>query len=281
MMISLSSLLSALVVTFFFQRCLSADVGVQVDLIFPRNNTIYQPVFPFPFIFAVHNFSTAWPYRPLLTWRLIQLKSATQDRAFGATGEIGWDAFHGRQNWGAPADKFLAINSTDAISQYNESNWRLEYVFKLGEDECFAGIEGKNPAASHGSLGVIYFNTSNITGVMPDITASSPCAVPLAALGFAGQNQTNATCPLLSSPNPTPIPCAFSVDKQVADQVAKEMVTRSNCNGVTWPNGTGIGTQCNTSKTGKKSIANSSPLQWNLFVAALPILLMALWSSVV
>ena len=72
-------------------------------------------------------------------------------------------------------------------------------------------------------------------------------------VGITGQNQTNATCPVISRPRPDPEPCAFSVDKQVADRVSAEMVKASQCENVTWPNGTGIGRRCDPSKTSNKS----------------------------
>jgi hypothetical protein len=264
---------SVLFVFFFVQFCLSADVGVQVDLIFPRNNSVYQPVFPFPLAFAIHNFSTAWQYKPLLAWRLTRLDPSAQAKTFGASGAIGWDATRGDSSWGAPSDKFLAINSTDAISYDNESNWRLEYRFTLGEDDCFSNFPSR--IKSHGSSGVILFNTSNITGILPDIAAPGPCPLPLGAVGFAGQNQTNATCPQLASPRADPVSCAFTVTKEMSDQVAKQMLAESKCDNTTWPSGTGIGQRCNTSTLKHKS--DGAVLRRSLLTMAVPIVL-GLWS---
>lgn len=155
------------------------------------------------------------------------------------------------------------------ISYENESNFALEYILGVGEDYCY-GINPPYPREH----GFVYFNTSNITGEMPDIAASGPCPLPLAVIGMMGPNQTNPTCPLLTSPRPPPVSCAFSVDTQIADQISKAMVEASTCKNVTWPNGTGIGNPCDTVSLSKLK-SDTNVLHWNSLAALLPALCLA------
>jgi hypothetical protein len=106
---------------------------------------------------------------------------------------------------------------------------------------------------------------------MPNIAASDTCPLPLGAITITGQNQTDETCPLVASQRPKPISCATKLDTETADQISAAMVTKSECKNVTWPNGTGIGGQCDPSKKDKKS--ESSLLLSDLRTVIFPIFL--------
>jgi hypothetical protein len=97
------------------------------------------------------------------------------------------------------------------------------------------------------------------------------------AITIESQGQMNGTCPQLSSPQSDPIPCAFKVDQQAFDQIAKKMVENSKCSNVTWPNSTGIGDQCGTSGIRQKS--GSKVLQYNPFAMGLSIVILAVMMS--
>jgi hypothetical protein len=38
------------------------NTKVQLDLVFPLNNTVYQPIYSFPVVFAIHNTALSWPF---------------------------------------------------------------------------------------------------------------------------------------------------------------------------------------------------------------------------
>ncbi|KAF2674608.1 hypothetical protein BT63DRAFT_462168 [Microthyrium microscopicum] len=260
----------------FSQSSLSSsiDTTVQVDLIFPRNNTVYQPVFPFPFVFGLHNFSTSWNYKPAVTWRLLQLTTEREiDEGRGRIGEgYGEGAPAG---WGPPAAKYLAINASNSMARTNESTWVLEYGFVVGNDlGCFGKYIRDDDFNYPGRRDRIFFNISKTSGSMPDIRADGSCPPSIGVVGIQGPNQTNPACPLLSTPRPDPIPCAFTVDQQVVDQVSQSMVERSKCHNVTWPNGTGIGFKCDPSiHLTKSSWATKQSLHWTLSIGGLSIFL--------
>jgi hypothetical protein len=217
----------------------SLDFTVQADLIFPRNDTIYRPVYPFPIILALSNFSRAWKYMPTAGWELTKYEPSTRS-TYMANSELAGFNWNGTQpKWGADPDKYLSVHWSEAPSRYNESYWRLKWSFWVGKGGCLEGPDQN----SHGTMGHIFFRTSNDFGIMPNLTDLGPCPFTLGVVGITGQNQTDETCPLVSTPRPAST-CGFTVDKPMADQVAKTMVDVSMCKNVTWPGGAGIGYQC-------------------------------------
>jgi hypothetical protein len=235
-----------------------------VDLVFPRNNTVYQPVYPFPIVYAIHNFSKVWKYQPTMSWLLIEINLETQQKLSYSEGVVGFDPKKTHLSWAPPPDTFLAINSSSNPSKSNQSSWILQYNFNINALDC-AGAENLP--------GYVYFNTSNISGVMPNLKAFGDCAPTIGAISIETQLQTNDTCVQPSSPQPNPVPCAYSVDQNTVDQVAKEMIKVTRCENVTWPNGTGIGNQC---QFGKTIGSESNVLRWNSAAMGLSVIMMAL-----
>jgi hypothetical protein len=215
---------------------------VQADLVFPRNDSVYQPVYPFPIVFALSNFSRAWKYMPMVAWELTKYDPTSRQAYFANREFAGWNRNGTVPNWGAQPDKYLSIHWSHSPSNYNDSYWRLEWSFYVGKDDCLDGPDEK----SKGSTGRIFFQTSNLTGIMPNLMASGPCPLPLYAVGITGENKSDEKCPLVSTPPPAPS-CGFPVDKLVVDQVAKAMVDVSGCKNTTWPGGTGVGYRCSNS----------------------------------
>lgn len=230
--------------------------NVQVDIIFPKNNSVYLPIYPFPVIFALHNFSAVWQYEPILKWRL---KSWINHSSYGQWGLASGDILtEWNREWAPPPDKHIMINSTasEAVVYNNESIFAIEWFFGLGDGERCRPAPKQPPYADY-TRGLILFNTSNVTGVMPDITSGGPCALPLGAIGYLGANQTDATCPLLSRPRPTPALCAYLIDAQLEDQVSKTMVNESRCGDkFKWP------TRAQTCPKSEGSIVK----EWSSFV---------------
>jgi hypothetical protein len=85
-----------------FQLCHSVDANLQVDLVFPKNNTIYQSAYVFPIVFALHSPFSAWQYKPYSQWRLLEGKGSSEKSLFK------WRCWLGP----LPSDKFLAISCT-------------------------------------------------------------------------------------------------------------------------------------------------------------------------
>jgi hypothetical protein len=259
-----------LIATLNTQLWFTAAKVMQVDLVFPRNNTVYQPVYPFPIAFAIHNFAQLWNHHPNLDWSLEHVELGPVAR-----GVIGWDYKRDpkQHGWVPPPDKYLAINTTtifsspDLYTRYNNSAWRIIYEFSVVDPTCF----DKGNWSSHYFSGTINFSTSNTTGikVLPDIAASS-CASPLGAVDFNGTYQSaQGFCPPLSL-KPEPVLCAYQADAQTAEQVSNAMVVGSGC--IKWPNGTYIGVEC------EKPKSDSSVLRTSFLAVIFPVFTMVLWS---
>src|ERR1700761_3495775 len=281
-MIAVTDFLSLLITTFLFQPGLSSTIPIQVDLVFPRNNTVYQPVYPFPFVFAFHNFSTAWKYKPSVYWAFRIFIPMTGEERFVEDGFIGYNLLTTQSTWAPPPDKFLAINASKIPSQdiqytrfpdvppnpSNQTSRILEYSISFSSPICSNLTERRER---------ILFNTGLSFGAMPYLNAFGSCPpVSAAAISIEGdgKSQMNKTCIQLTSPNP--IPCAFTVDQQTLDQVSKEMVQLTKCSNVTWPNGTGIGSQC----TGGKSLRSESHvLRWDYSAIGISIIILAMISN--
>jgi hypothetical protein len=263
-----------LAATFTIEAALSLSTAIQVDLVFPKNGTIYQPVYPFPLVFAISNFSSAGQYKPVVRWILHEYGPMKREKFVVKDGFIGWDKDDSQPNFGAQPDKFLPIDAVDAIGRSNASSWLLEYMIFVGRDRCFGTTADRDLRRS---VGEVYFDTSNTTGIMPDAKAFDPCPFNIGVIGITGQNQTDPVCPLLSSPRPAAT-CAFKVDSQTFDQVSKTMVDTSKCKNVTWPGGTGIGNRCDPNKATAKS--ESSALRWDSFHTALVFMLLAITISI-
>jgi hypothetical protein len=72
------------------QPCFAADpIIVQTDIVFPRNNTVYKPVYPFPIVFALNHFADVWQYKPVLNWRLL-VWQRYGDWTRSEEGSMGW-----------------------------------------------------------------------------------------------------------------------------------------------------------------------------------------------
>jgi hypothetical protein len=220
---------------------------LQVDLVFPRNNTIYKPVYPFPIVFAIHNLPSAWNYKPYIRWslwtyRFDSIPGSVTDGI--GDGVIGFDitsndGFPPRTP--PPPATFLKIESVSGLINATKLAWYLKYTIAIGRTCTGPGFYDPN-SSDYERLnfrsGVITFNVSNTVGVVPDVTAGGDCPTTLGAITFQGPNQSNPECPVLSIPQPAPELCAYKVNSDIAMQVTSSMINKTECNGTTWPNTT-------------------------------------------
>jgi hypothetical protein len=262
----------------FIYPCFSIDTTlVQVDLVFPRNNSIYRPVYPFPIVFALLNFGKTWQYKPVLNWRLVQWQPQLGTWAVGESGSMGWSEERTDPKWPPPGDSVLAINSSQAVVADNSSWWSLEYEFRFGPrpNDCSGpGFQPQSGGSQTSNAwfytGSMFFNISNSTGAMPDMKSGGSCSVGLGAVGFTGQNDTDPRCPALSWLRPNPSSCAFSIDNNVTDQVSRAMVNASQCKGGTWPM---LSTKCST------ATSDGRRFDWSIIAALLPLFAVVLGLS--
>ncbi|EUC34134.1 hypothetical protein COCCADRAFT_4469 [Bipolaris zeicola 26-R-13] len=103
---------------------------VQFDLVFPRNDTIYKPVYPFPVVFGLTNGSVAWPYSLHWSWDIIALDRDQNMDIIIANGD--WVTGVSALNKSAPPqDAHLIIDLVIQILNTTSRKLLMRYTFGI------------------------------------------------------------------------------------------------------------------------------------------------------
>lgn len=204
---------------------------VQLDLVFPRNNTAYKPVYPYPIVFALHNLEALWDYDFLFTWtlRAFEPRETLAGSSFGRTRDDGRPL---------PPNPHLLIGSTREIVNRTSTRFALIYNFAIYRN-CTANHSNTDPRDENEAInGFIEFSTSD-TAELPDI-AAAPCPEVLLTVGVEGNStlpDTHLPCPILAEPPPAGESCALRVDSALEKRVASEMLKAAACppDSKSWP----------------------------------------------
>jgi hypothetical protein len=243
----------------------------QVDLVFPQNNTIYKSFYPFPVVFAIHNFDKVWNYLPYVFWSLGAYEHGVEIMGSGAETRIGLDDFLPEDRIPSPpGSEVLAINSSYTIHTGRWQNWRLKYAVALARACNSTPYANSTGYATNGFFGVINFRIDNSTGIIPNITQTwnGTCAIPLGAVGIVGQTESPG-CPVFANPRPEPDPCIYSLTENTENQVASQMMKISGCK--SWPN-ISIQNSCVPRTPGLKSGATQLELAYYVVPIVISIL---------
>lgn len=250
----LSRLFAPLFVLLFVALLPSSAAGdddkanvMQVDLVFPRNDTVYQPVYPFPIVFAISNSEAGWPYGTSLNWNLFGLYSDDREPDLIATGGIVESDT--RVNISNSAeDQWLAIY--DAPELMNSSFTELSLSVAFGAPNPCKEDRERSIELQPGTFMTISFNISS-KGELPNVEAGGPCAVPVGAMGITDpkniENSTLEGSCLIVAPEdewPPVAPCAFRIGAEVASQVESKMLEAATCTTGSWPDPTGLVGPC-------------------------------------
>lgn len=136
---------------------------IEIDLIFPRNNTSYIPTNYFPIVFAVQNAGTAWPLGLELSVEVrpdVPPFSGADSDAF----HLGGDA--GPTSGNATSDPSLLVQASKIITNTTEGRFFILWSYVL--DNTCAEI-GQQYASE---LMHISFNTS-LGAAAPDIAVAT------------------------------------------------------------------------------------------------------------
>jgi len=260
-----------------------ADSGiVQVDLVFPRNDTTYQPVYPFPIVFAVHNISLIWPYSFFIDWQLDDnADDALIDHAMfvrGADATIPPDesTIDSTTTTDVPEDQWLLIFSTPNLINSSYSELRLHTSFELkegcNEDEWEESERAWPDKDNFREFHEVVTFRLDDSGEVPDIEEGDHCPLPIGAISVLEQLESdgNGECPLLGDSQEEPHPvqtCAASIDAAAASQVASQMLNDSSCTEGQWPDPTGLIGPCMEEDSGAgRSLVRLFPLLAVVFV---------------
>lgn len=180
-------LASVLAATFFAGPGLAAIVPVRIDAVFPRNNTVYQALYPFPLVFAIHNFDKVWRYQPSITWWLFWFDSNNNNKRYSLdSGEIAWDSHSLQETWAPPPSMTLAVNYTRKLDTPVPAKYSLHIEYNIRKLSCPPPLIFED----------IFFNITNITanGILPDLKALSGCSLPIANFDVDTPPEANWTC---------------------------------------------------------------------------------------
>jgi hypothetical protein len=250
-------ILSTLAVLSIISPCQAQNnTKVQLDLIFPRSNTVYKPIYPFPIVFMIHNAALLWPFGTKFRWRLLE----NGINRFSDKLEPQWQVIDNggytptetirtpTDGRGAPPPSpFLFVNSSKTIIKTNATAFKLQYSFGLWKNcsdmiaESEANLTATRP--TYTIDGEMFFNISRDNGEIPNILGGEggDCATPLGAIGVLGSNgsEFGFPCPVRQKPPPEPDLCKFKVSPPIASEVADAMIRETHCKAKTWPNVTG------------------------------------------
>ncbi|RYO97207.1 hypothetical protein DL763_002868 [Monosporascus cannonballus] len=227
---------------------IAIPANVELDLIFPRANRTYKPVWPFPVVFGIRNVSQLW-YNDqdvlefLFSWNLYGYND-TATRNIGQSlrgtqfGSAWWDTFKQQREIGRPSDGLFLhvyVARRDMVNA-TERHFRLTYATELRRT-CTRNYDLNYNPKTVFSEDFIDFSTDPDAAEFPDILSGGPC--PTYATNFevadSRRDLTGMVCPVMAPEVPSPNPCGLKVDETIAARAKEEILEMAGCPNGTWP----------------------------------------------
>jgi hypothetical protein len=258
-------------------RAAELPTTVQLDIVFPKNNTVYKPVYPFPVVFGLHNGSAAWSYVIKWSWEIVALDGEPSANNIIASGGY-FPGVPGIEKPAPPPNKYLIIDPVDEIVNTTARKLFMRYSFAI-TDACNETTDDipidRKPNVSFNQL--VFFSLDPEHGLTPNITATGPCATAVGAIGIQKEIPGfSGPCPILAD-GPQPVQtCALSIDEEVSDQVSARMLNHTECSAQTWPNITGPTSKCLPKTSGGLVLWDDAILFTSAFIAVFHTILLFL-----
>ncbi|KAK6226871.1 hypothetical protein QIS74_00426 [Colletotrichum tabaci] len=240
----------------------AATTIVGVDLVFPRNDTVYRPVWPFPIVFAVRNASQLWPSdeEHFSFWVRWDLTGYT-DINDPDTGQLFTSGVWQTDKLNRTTEAVVAVidaSRRDLVGA-PQRQFRLKYTATMfGSCPVNATAEGADSRPQDLSHdGHVLFTTTDPSagaGELPAVVADeTTCPAPVGRFEITGsRHESGALCPVASSSSGSPsssssTACGLEMDGSLADEVERTMLDRAGCPRGTWPDPDGglSPTSCN------------------------------------
>jgi hypothetical protein len=253
--------------TFHLTSATQLPTTVQFDIVFPKNNTAYKPLYPFPVVFGLHNGSAAWPYVIYWDWEILAVDIDPSANNIIATG--GWiPGIPGMEMPAPPQDTHLIIDPVNELINTTVRNLFLRYSFGItnscNETTGEVPLEHNLDVSFHQG---IYFNLDPENGEVPDLTAVGPCAIPVGSIGILKDILHNGgVCPILAQEPQFTQPCALPLNSTVASQVSARMLAHTGCSDQRWPNVTGLTGKCRPKSSGENRLWSDATLFTSVMV---------------
>ena len=209
------------------------DLGVNV--VFPRPNETYRPVYPFPVVFAITGAAEAWPYQFNFRWSLEGNHSwpiRVDDRPL-VSGKFPEKTTFTRGQLKPAAEPYYFITGTDLVVNSTSTEWLLIWRLQVAQ-ECEPGEYG-----SYGKVGQITFSTSP-NGSLPSMSATPGKSCPFEALTLRFlENGTTPedvkryrysnSCVVLADQEGSGDPCKIDTGSKLKSLVTAKMLETASC----------------------------------------------------
>ncbi|EFQ29437.1 hypothetical protein CGRA01v4_05218 [Colletotrichum graminicola] len=214
--------------------------SIEVDLIFPRNDTVYKPVWPFPIVFAVRNASQLWQsddefFTFWVKWELTGYTDInSSDTSLLFTSGV-W-----KTGKNATTDSTLTVIDASRRNLVNatQRQFKLKYTTTMFSgcplNVTSAGVDSKPRGVSYD--GEVLFMTDPDAGQIPSIADPEDCPAFVGSFEVTDARQHwGSICPVVSQKSPPSQACGLKMDEALANKVSEAMLDRANCPRGTWP----------------------------------------------
>ncbi|KAK1996221.1 hypothetical protein LX36DRAFT_658795 [Colletotrichum falcatum] len=255
--------------------------NIEVDLIFPRNDTVYKPVWPFPIVFAIRNASQLWQsddefFSFWVKWELTGYTDTNSSQLF--TSGVWKTGKNATTN-----DTVMVIEASRRdLVDAPERRFQLKYTTTMFAgcplNATSNGPDSKPQDVSH--AGQVVFTTDPDAGQVPSIADPEECPTFVGSFGVTdARHSWGSLCPVMSRSSPPSQACGLKMDQALADEVREAMLDRANCARGTWPDPGGnlSANFCNAENIGSGAKALGVP---HATVSALVFILAVSWALV-
>lgn len=255
------------------------QISIQVDLIFPKNNTVYKAVHPFPIIYNLQNFNSTWTHMPSVSFEFVPIagQNDTTDTTWhdmSVYQKIGYDATNPQipqdypsypnyspyPGWLPYPDQYIGATAFGNLPISKATVWRLQWEFFIARTMCTIDDEychwnSELSNYTYSSCGHITFQIDNATGTDPKID-TYPTTLLLGAIGVQQEprvttaiERKNCTVPTRPKPEKTYI----EISSRAKTRIETPLMQLIRCPGTVWPNSSCHLHVATTSDAGRRS----------------------------
>jgi len=233
---------------------------VQFDLVFPPNNSLVEPYYPSPVIFAVHNFSAIGQNTLFWSWNItdaIYTVKGYESTTVVASGQSRPDTIGVEMS----PDVLLIIEPVSQLWNNTMDLLRLSYTFGL----TYA-CGNTTGLSTTGSSDTVQFKGESFFALLPihpdgdyvplALARKGRCGRPIGSIGVQKQpgSYSEQEYQVLSpSIQPTKT-CALPIDARVTRWAESVMNIAAECPNQTWPDTTGLMGNCMSRASGKNDL---------------------------
>ncbi|KAK2062581.1 hypothetical protein LY76DRAFT_505517 [Colletotrichum caudatum] len=257
--------------------------SIEVDLIFPRNDTVYKPVWPFPIVFAVRNASQLWQADEFFTfWVKWELTGYTDinnsDTSLLFTSGVWKTGKNATTNSTVTVIDASRRNLVNAPQRQFELKYTTTMFAGCPRNASSEGPDSKPQDESYD--GTVLFTTDPDAGQIPSIANSDECPYFVGSFEVTdARHDWGTLCPVVSQNSPPSQACGLKMDEALANEVSEAMLDRADCTRGTWPDPEGnlSPTSCNAANSNSGAKVLGVP---DTTVSALVLILAVSWALV-